>query len=126
MFTGCFLAATVLPFSSEALFLLFLNSDHAPEICFVVAVAGNSLGGITNLFLGRFGRRFVKAHKKTIWDKAIVRRYGAWLAWFSWVPFIGDPLLIALGLYRTPLVLTILFMVAGKAARYAFIWYFFS
>ncbi len=116
-----FLAATILPLSSEAAFVFFLTVGFSPIACFGIALLGNSLGGSTNILLGRWGRKAWKWDR--LWAKERIERYGAWLAWLSWVPFIGDPLLIALGYYRTPWVLTCLFMVLGKAIRYGVIWY---
>jgi len=126
LFAVCFLAATILPFSSEAVFVFFLAAGFSPLSCFLVATAGNSLGGSTNLLIGRFSRKYFEKRGKIPWGEAAIERYGSWLAWLSWVPFIGDPLLIALGFYRTMLLSTIGFMILGKAARYAVIWYFFS
>jgi len=126
LFAVCFLAATILPFSSEAVFVFFLAAGFSPLSSFIVAVAGNSLGGSTNLLLGRFSRKFFEKRGKIPWGKEKIERYGSWLAAISWVPFIGDPLLIALGFYRTRLLPTIVLMIVGKAARYAVIWYIVS
>jgi membrane protein YqaA with SNARE-associated domain len=48
-----------------------------------------------------------------------LERQGAWAAWLCWLPIIGDPIAIALGLGRTHLLTTALFMLLGKALRYA-------
>lgn len=96
-------------------------------LCIVVATFGNSLGGLTNLVLGRVSRTFFeKRGPKKPYAERFIHRYGAWVAWLSWVPFIGDPLLVAAGYYRTPLTRTIVFMVTGKTLRYIGIWYFWS
>jgi membrane protein YqaA with SNARE-associated domain len=121
-----FLAATILPFSSEPLFLALLALGKDPFTCFLVATVGNSLGGLTNLLLGRFSRNYFEKRGKSPRGKVLIQRYGAWIAWLSWVPFVGDPLLVAAGFYRTSFVMTAVFMVAGKAGRYAILWYFFS
>jgi membrane protein YqaA with SNARE-associated domain len=126
LFANAFLAATILPFSSEPLFLALLALGKDPFTCFLVATVGNSLGGLTNLLLGRFSRNYFEKRGKSPRGKVLIQRYGAWIAWLSWVPFVGDPLLVAAGFYRTPFVMTAVFMVAGKAGRYAILWYFFS
>jgi membrane protein YqaA with SNARE-associated domain len=126
LFVSSFLAATVLPFSSEALFVVLLSGGFDPVACILVATAGNTLGGLTNLLLGRFSRGFYERRGKTLKGERVIRKYGAWTAWLSWVPFIGDPLLIAAGFYRTPFLPTALFMLLGKCLRYVAIWYFFS
>jgi membrane protein YqaA with SNARE-associated domain len=121
-----FLAATVLPFSSEALFVTLLGLGFDPMSCLVVATTGNTTGGFTNLLLGRFSRRFYEKRGRTPKGDALIRRYGAWIAWISWVPFIGDPLLIAAGFYKTPFLATSVFMFLGKLLRYTVLWYVFS
>jgi membrane protein YqaA with SNARE-associated domain len=126
LFVSSFLAATVLPFSSEAAFLGLIGLGFDPAICILVATGGNALGGATNLLLGRFSRKFFERRGQTPKGERLIRRYGSWIAWLSWVPVIGDPLLIAAGFYRTPLFLTVLFMVLGKCARYVIAWYVFS
>jgi membrane protein YqaA with SNARE-associated domain len=126
LFANAFLAATILPFSSEPLFLALLALGRDPFTCFLVATVGNSLGGLTNLLLGRFSRNYFEKRGKSPRGKVLIQRYGAWIAWLSWVPFVGDPLLVAAGFYRTPFVMTAVFMVAGKAGRYVILWYFFS
>lgn len=126
LFASSFLAATILPFSSEAVFLALLGLGAEPITCLVVATVGNSLGGLTNIVLGRFSRRFFERKGRRLKGAQLIQRYGAWIAWVSWVPFIGDPLLIAAGFYRTPFWLTTVFMIAGKGARYGVLWYVFS
>lgn len=126
LFMSSFLAATVLPFSSEAVFLALLGLDFDPAVCILVATCGNALGGATNLLLGRYSRSFFERRGRTLRGEHIIRRYGSWIAWLSWVPFIGDPLLIAAGFYRTPLWATTVFMVLGKCGRYVVAWIIFS
>lgn len=127
LFANSFLSATVLPVASEPLFVALLKWQFSPFWCIVVASVGNSLGGLTNLLLGRGSRTFFeKRSSKKPYAEQFIRRYGAWVAWFSWVPFIGDPLLVAAGYYRTPLFSTLLFMITGKILRYIGVWYFWS
>lgn len=125
LFLASFLAATVLPFSSEAVVLAMAAAGGDALVLFGVATAGNSLGGLANYGIGRWlpTDRFIRwtgidAGKAQRW-RAMVQRRGAWAALLCWLPVIGDPIAIALGLCRTPFVPTTLFMVAGKAARYA-------
>lgn len=123
LFASAFLAATVLPLSSEAVFAACLLAGIDPAACILAATTGNSLGGGTNLLLGRFSRKFYERRGRTIRGEAFIRKYGSWTAWLSWVPFVGDPLLIAAGFFRTPPGWTIAFMVAGKLGRYLVIWW---
>lgn len=53
LFVGTFLAATILPFSSDALYIAVLLLTKDPVGCFAVGTVGNWLGGVTTYFLGR-------------------------------------------------------------------------
>ena len=49
-----------------------------------------------------------------------MRKYGVWLALFSWVPIVGDLTVLALGFYRVPRGISFLMLLIGKAIRYLF------
>lgn len=125
LFVGTFLAATVLPFSSDALYVAVLVLTKDPLGCLVVGTLGNWLGSVTTYFLGRLAKwswveKTFKVNEKTL-EKQKVRidRYGVWLALICWVPFIGDVVAIALGFYKSPAVPVILLLLVGKALRFA-------
>ena len=121
-----FLAATVLPGSSEALLtaLLIKFPDHAATL-FVAATAGNTAGAAVNWVLGRFLMRFADRGWFPVspgWIErasAWFRRFGVWLLFFSWVPVVGDPLTLVAGLLRVRFALFLAIVALGKAARYA-------
>ncbi len=118
LFLMCFLASTIVPFPSEATLLFFLNSgNYSPLSVLVVASLGNCLGGSTNYVLGYYGRKIL-SKKQLLRSESLVQRFGFWTALISWVPIIGDPLLIVLGIYRTPFWLTMGLMCLGKIVRY--------
>ena len=124
LFLGNILAATIVPFSSDALYIAVLAAMGKPVACFVVATAGNWLGSVITYFMGRLARwewleRWFHDKRETLQrQKDKVDRYGVWLALIAWVPFIGDVFVIALGFYRTKAVWTILLLLVGKAARF--------
>lgn len=125
LFLASFLAATVLPFSSEALLVLMLQGPWSGLSLWGVASLGNTLGGLTNYGLGRWlpeGRTLrwfgVDPARGVRWQ-VFVRRYGAWGALLCWLPVVGDPIAIALGLFRARPVPVALLMFIGKALRYA-------
>lgn len=124
LFIGSFLAATVIPFSSDVLFLGLLGLGGDPLISVIVATAGNFLGGVTSYGLGYLGKwewieKYFKVSRERIEkQKAQVDRWGSILALFSWVPFIGDVMAIALGFYKVPFASCALFMLVGKCIRY--------
>lgn len=127
LFLGTFLAATIMPFSSDALYIATLVAGVNPVATLVVGTLGNWAGGVTTYYIGRIGRwewleKWFKVKRETLEkQKGYVDRYGVWLALLSWVPIIGDVLVIALGFYKCPPFWTIVLMLIGKFARFA-IW----
>ena len=126
LFLICFLAATILPLTSEAVLLLFLASGFDPYICLIVATTGNALGGLTNYGLGLIGhpdklkKRF-RNPKRFAQISDGVQKYGYWLGLLSWTPILGDPLTIVLGYFRVRFFPFLILMIIGKLARYWFI-----
>ncbi len=123
LFILTFLSATVLPLSSEFFIYLMFANEYDPTISIVIATIGNSLGGFTNYGLGRLGNlnwlKKVGMNQEKIETHSIrIQKYGSWLAFFSWVPFIGDALLIALGFFRSPFLKVAILTVIGKYLRY--------
>lgn len=53
LFIGAFLAATILPFSSDALYVGALLAGLPPVAVLLTGTLGNWLGGVTTYFLGR-------------------------------------------------------------------------
>lgn len=109
--------------SSEGILLLMLSQQYDPISCLMIATIGNSLGGFTNYALGMFGnslwfKRFgIKEQKLMSFQKRIQKR-GYLVAFFSWVPFIGDPMTVALGFFKVPFIPVLFFIVLGKFLRY--------
>lgn len=123
LFVITFLSATLLPLSSEVVVLAYLSGGANPFDVWIIASLGNILGGATNYGLGRlFGHLpFVleqvshpRMHK---WVPRIQRR-GAVLGILGFVPIIGDPLLLCMGLIQTPWLPTLSWMSIGKILRY--------
>lgn len=130
LFLACFLSATILPLTSEGVLLLFLAASFDPITCLFVATTGNSLGGLTNYGLGMLGkpnalRKIYKNPERYNQMVSNVDKYGYWLGLISWVPFIGDPLTVALGFFRVRFIPFLLLMILAKFLRYfllIFIW----
>ncbi len=126
LFIGTFLAATVVPFSSDFLIIGILLAGANPVISWVVATLGNWLGGITSFYLGWLGKwewieRFLKVSRQKLeQQKEKIDRYGPWLALLSWLPFVGDLFAIGLGFYRVNPKISLFFMLVGKGLRFLF------
>ena len=125
LFLATFLAATILPFSSEAVLAAMALGPWSGFTLLVVASLGNWLGGLSTFGLGWLGKTGSIARclrmdpGKALRWQAAVRQSGAWLALLCWVPVIGDPIALALGVFKARPLPVALLMLAGKAARYA-------
>ena len=89
-----------------------------------MATAGNTLGGVSIYYLGYLGKmEWIEKYAKVKPEKihAILpklQRFGPLTALLSFVPVIGDVLILGLGFFRISPKLTMLFMFIGKLARY--------
>ena len=106
MFISAFLAGTILPFSSEAVLLACVGLGLDPVWSTISTTAGNALGGITCYWIGHLGKiewieKYLRVDKKQM-DRAerFIRGRGSWMALFSFLPVIGDAILIVLGWMR--------------------------
>jgi len=124
LFLAAFLAATVLPLGSEVVFAALIYAGLDMWTCVAVATVGNTLGGITSYWIGRMGKiewieKYLKIKKEKIekFEKRMYNR-GDWLAFFSFVPGIGDILVVACGYFRCNFLGTAIAMTIGKFSRY--------
>ncbi len=124
LFFGSFMAATVVPFSSDALLVALLAVGGHPVIALLTATAGNWLGGLTSYWVGRGGKwawieKWFRVKRETLEkQQSRIVRYGSWLAFFTWLPFVGDVFAIALGFYKVDFRSSALFMLIGKFLRF--------
>jgi membrane protein YqaA with SNARE-associated domain len=124
LFLASFLAATIVPFSSEALLTFLIAKGTDPYSAVLVATAGNWLGGMSSFAIGYMGKwiwieKYLKVKKESIekWHDRLYRR-GAVFAFLSWVPAVGDIFAVGLGVLRSNILITASAMLAGKFARY--------
>ena len=95
-----------------------------PALCLISASLGNTAGGMTCYYMGRLGRvdwieKYFKVKKEKI-DKMqrFLRGKGALMAFFAFLPAIGEVISMALGFMRSNVWLTTASMFAGKLIRY--------
>ena len=126
LFASAFLAATILPFSSEAVLAALTVSDGADVfLLWTVASAGNILGAIVNWLLGRFCLHWSDRRWFPVKPPELERaqrwfsRYGLWSLLFAWVPIIGDPLTVVAGFLKVRLSWFVPLVAIGKGGRYA-------
>ena len=115
LFAASFAAATLFPLPSEAALFAYLQL-HPENVALAVAVAtvGNTAGGMTSYLIGRFIPQ-KKLDSKTVQS---VQRYGAPITALAWLPIVGDALSVAAGWLRMNWLLVLMFMAAGRLARY--------
>ena len=128
LFLSAFLAATILPVSSEVVLAgLIVAGRGDPGLLLVVATIGNTLGSVVNWVLGRG----IDSLRNRCWfpvtadryeqASRIFRRFGEWTLLFAWLPVAGDVFTIAAGAARVNLGVFVVLVAIGKAARYAVI-----
>lgn len=125
LFLSSFLAATIIPFSSEAHLLYLIGENHNIYYLLIAASAGNTIGGMSTYLLGHLCKwtwlekyfRIKQVKVRTYESK--IQKYGVWLALLCWLPIVGDVIAVALGLFRLNWKKVLLLMLVGKALRYA-------
>ena len=130
LFVISFLAATILPFSSElTLAGLIVTSNYDNLLLLIVASFGNVLGSVVNWALGFYSRNLSSKKwfpfKETQIEKSSkwFRKFGKWSLLFAWVPVLGDPLTLIAGLLRVKFLHFIVLVAIGKVSRYLVIFY---
>jgi membrane protein YqaA with SNARE-associated domain len=130
LFTISFLAATILPFSSElTLAGLIATSNYDNLLLLIVASFGNVLGSVVNWALGFYSRNLTKKKwfpfKETQIEISSVwfTKFGKCSLLFAWIPIIGDPLTLVAGLLRVRFLDFIILVAIGKVSRYLVVFY---
>lgn len=127
LFLTAFLAATLLPLSSEALLIYLVHQTGDPWTPLFWASAGNVLGSMVNYALGYYGESFIfyrllKLKPQTLTKaRQQYQKYGPVSLLFAWLPLVGDPLTVVAGAFKMPLWLFVLLVAAGKTGRYLFL-----
>ena len=124
LFFASFLGATIIPLSSEIVLSILLAKGYDFNLSIIIATIGNWLGGLSCYYIGWIGKwdlieKHLKIKASTLERlKPNVDRWGAPLAFFCWIPIIGDPLAVGLGLFKTNPISVALWILIGKGIRY--------
>ncbi len=125
------------------LYWLVSSGTYSFGALLVTATFGNTLGGVITFYMGRLLYRGVanlseKQSSQSMTPNHIrsrlsrfaslfelkeasverVRKWGTPILFFSWLPIVGDPLCIAAGYLRLPVLASIVFIGVGKFCRY--------
>ena len=124
LFFSAFLAGSIIPFSAEVLIGILLYKGFPLIPLVLVATLGNWLGGYTAFFMGYFARwdlieQYFKIAPEKIESFKWKDKFSAEvLALFCWIPILGSLILISLGLMKSSIFKTGIFMFIGRLARY--------
>ena len=122
LFLVSFLAATLLPLSSEAALAAALSSGMENPVALAAASAGNLLAIAVNYGLGYW--LYEKTHAKlerTKTGRSALRfghRYGYGALLLSWLPVVGDPVTLVAGLVRLNIMWFLLIAGGLRVLRY--------
>ena len=129
MLIAAFLAASILPFSSEAVMVGLQAVGLDPVALIAYGTIGNVLGSMFNYTIGRLGtmewiEKYLHVKKEDL-DKAhkFMAGKGAWMGLLSVIPVIGDVITVALGLMRANVVIVVISVTISKLARYMLLVY---
>ncbi|MCJ7771731.1 MAG: DedA family protein [Desulfobacterales bacterium] len=129
LFLSSFLAATILPLSSEVVLSYLLLNNLNPVLLVSIATFGNVLGAFVNYAIGYWGSIFVIRKVLRISEHEFTRakqrfnKYGVFSLFFAWVPIIGDPLTVVAGVLKVMIILFFILVTSGKLIRYVIISY---
>lgn len=129
MLVAAFLAASILPFSSEAVMVGLQAAGLDPIFLIVYGTIGNVLGSMFNYTIGRLGKmEWIEKYlhvKKADLDKAhrFMAGRGAWMGLLSVIPVVGDVITVALGLMRANVVIVVISVTISKLLRYVLLVY---
>ena len=123
-----FLAATILPLSSELVLSTMLLTDSFDKyLLLVVASFGNIFGSSVNWYLGKKilifkDKKWFPVNEKQIAKSEMYfKKYGIWSLLLAWVPIIGDPLTVIAGIVRVNFFTFLLLVSLSKTSRYIFL-----
>ena len=131
MFLSAFLAGSIIPANSEIVLsaLLALGLNEWKLILF--ATLGNILGGISCYYIGYLGKiewvyKYMRV-KKEKFDKIhnFLDGKGSWIAFFVFLPFVGDIMIVVFGFMRSNPIIVFVSMSLGKLLKYI-VWMYFT
>ena len=129
---AAFVAATLLPAQSEAVFVGLLAAKSVePLTLFLTASLANTAGSILNWWLGlmiarhgvdKLPARLRPDPQRFAQAQGLFARFGWPSLLLAWLPLVGDPLTFAAGTQNYPFLRFTVLVLIGKAGRYAALW----
>lgn len=121
LLVSSFLAATILPLASEIPLAVVVRRHGEVLLPVTIATLGNYLGACTTYALARAAARRLASSPASRSPRAfaLFERYGAPALLLSWVPIIGDAIVLVAGAAGVKFLPFSAWTVIGKTARYA-------
>lgn len=125
LFLLSFVAATVVPVSPEAFVVVLYSQDYDAFLLIIVASTGGYLGSLTYYYFAVRGRNLVTNRIVSISPERLANyqarfeRWGAIILLFSWVPFVGEPLIIVSGILKVRLSVFTFWVILGRVFRFS-------
>jgi len=127
LFFNSLFSATAIPLPTEILTSALLIGGENVFLVGLVLIIGSTIGGLLNYFIGLGGNKLVNKFRKKKNGKdgesekkgnRLLEKFG-WGAIFfaSWIPVIGDFILISAGAKKMKFTKFIAFMVSGKIVK---------
>ena len=127
LFLNSLLSATAIPLPTEILTSALLAGGENEYLIVIALVGGSTIGGTINYFIGFGGNKLFKKLKKKQNEKdvkdeskshKILDKFGWGAVFFaSWIPILGDIILISAGVKKMKFTKFVLFMVSGKIVK---------
>ena len=122
---AAFLAATLLPLSSEMAVVAALQLGLTPLDVLLWASLGNCLGAMSNYVLGYWlTQPVIRRMLRDRWGRQAwswANRYGGWSLAASWLPLVGDPVMLVGGILRVHPGYVVSLGLGTRVARYVLI-----
>jgi len=125
LFFSAFLAATIVPLSSEVTFVAALTNDMPLLNAMFFASSGNILAITLNYWFGYWlyekTQNKLKSSKSGVKSLEYGHKYGYFILLFSWLPVLGDPLTLVAGVVRLKFVWFLIVAGGLRVVRYYFL-----
>lgn len=125
LFIVSFVAATIIPLSPEVIVVLLYSQGYNPILIVVIATVAGYLGSLTYYYLAIGGRnlalsKFISiSPEKLAKTEAQFERWGSIILLFSWLPIVGEPLIIVSGTLKVRLSVFTFWVIVGRIARFS-------
>ena len=130
LFISSFLSATLIPLSPEIVLSVLIAKGFSIPVSIFIATMGNWFGSILTYYIGKIGdwkkiEKYFKIKREKVLNlKHKIDKYGSFIAFFSWMPFLGDLLALSLGFFKVNFMKVVIWMLIGKTIWFIVVSFF--